>query len=107
MTMIRYLEQVDMTTPGELTAIELGETPFFPGGNAMLWLDAVPGGAGELVVEGAATDSATPGDWTPLATITAASPQMVFEITPLPKWLRLNVEVAGTGTINAQLEGVQ
>ena len=44
---------VDMTATGATDAVELGHTPFFPGGNAILRLSAPIGGAGVIQVQGA------------------------------------------------------
>lgn len=105
MTMIKNLEQVDMTVTGALTAVELGATPFFPGANAILHLTAPIGGAGVITVEGSGEEA---GTYTAVQTINAAqSAGLQVEVSPLPKWIRLNVTTAGTGTIDPTLEGVQ
>lgn len=105
MTMLKQLgAAIDMTATGALAAVELGETPFFPGGNAILHLSAPIGGAGVIQVQGSDAEA---GTFTTLATVNAASGTQV-EITNLPKWIRLNKSTAGTGTIaTATLEGVQ
>lgn len=105
MAMLRALgANVDMTAVAALPAVKLGETPFFPGGNAILRLSAPVGGAGVIQVQG--SDSAT-GTFTTLATVNAASGTDV-EILNLPQYIRLNKSTAGTGTIaTVNLEGVQ
>lgn len=95
---------IDMTTLGALTGVKLGETPFFPGANAILRLGAPIGGAGVIQVQGSDTLA---GTYTTLQSINAASGTDI-EITNLPMFIRLNKSVVGTGTIaNAYLEGVQ
>ncbi len=105
MPMLKTLgSAVDMTATGATDAVELGHTPFFPGGNAILRLSAPIGGAGVIQVQGA--DKAA-GPWTTLTTVNAAAGTDV-EIVSLPRFIRLNKSTAGTGTIaNAYLEGVQ
>lgn len=105
MPMLKQLgAAIDMTGTGALTGVELGQTPFFPGGNAILRLTAPIGGSGVIQVQGSATGT---GGWTTQQTVNAASGTDV-EITNLPKFIRLNKSTAGTGTIaNAYLEGVQ
>lgn len=105
MTMLKTLgSAIDMTETGALAAVELGETPFFPGANAILRLSAPIGGAGVISVQGSA-DGTT--GWTTLQTVNAAAGTDV-EVPNLPKFIRLNKTTAGTGTIvSAKLEGVQ
>lgn len=105
MPMIKSLgSAIDMTATGALTGVELGHTPFFPGGNAILRLSAPIGGAGVISVQGAPEAS---GPWTTLQTVNAAAGTDV-EILNLPRHIRLNKTTAGTGTIaSAILEGVQ
>jgi hypothetical protein len=105
MTMLKTLgAAVDMTATGALAAVELGETPFFPGANAILRLSAPVGGAGVIQVQGSTEEA---GTFTTIATVNAASGTDV-EITDLPKWIRLNKSTIGTGTIaTVKLEGVQ
>lgn len=105
MTMIKTLgSAIDLTATGALAAVKLGETPFFPSGNAILRLSAPVGGAGVIQVQGAATAT---GPWTTQQTINAASGTDI-EITGLPDYIRLNKSTAGTGTLaSAILEGVQ
>jgi hypothetical protein len=104
MAMIKKLgTAVDLTTTGALTGVELGETPFFPGGNAILRLTAAIGGAGVITIQGSA-DGTT---WFTNRTINAAS-GVAAEVTDLPKHIRLNKTTAGTGTVaEIWLEGVQ
>lgn len=105
MTMLKSLgTAIDMTATGALTGVELGATPFFPGGNAILRLSSAIGGAGVISVQGSDTAA---GTFTTLQTINAASGTDV-EILNLPKFIRLNKTTVGTGTIAAaNLEGVQ
>lgn len=104
MTMLKSLgAAIDLTVVAAQNPVELGETPFFPGGNAILHLSEPVGGAGVVQVQGSDTET---GTFTTLQSITAASGQLV-EIANLPKWIRLNVSTAGTGTPDATLEGVQ
>lgn len=105
MPMIKSLASVDMTGLASQAAVELGATPFFPGGNALMHLTAPIGGAGVITVEGS-VDGST--GWTAVRTINAAqSAGLVVEITDLPAWIRTRVSTVGTGTIVPTLEGVQ
>lgn len=103
MTMIRALAPVVLTATGPLAAVELGETPFFPGANAILHLSAPIGGDGVVTVEGSDDEGTT---WEEIRTADADS-GTVIEVSPLYKQVRLNVTTAGTGTVSAALEGVQ
>jgi hypothetical protein len=105
MTMLKSLgAAIDMTATGALAAVKLGETPFFPGANAILRLSAPVGGSGAIQVQGSDTET---GTYTTLVTVNAASGTDI-EIANLPLWIRLNKSVVGTGTIaTAKLEGVQ
>ena len=105
MPMIKSLASIDMTGLASQAAVKLGETPFFPGGNALMNLTAPIGGAGIITVEGSADGST---GWTTVRTINAAqSAGRVVEITDLPEWIRTRVSTVGTGTIVPVLEGVQ
>lgn len=105
MTMLKNLgTAIDMTATGALAAVELGETPFFPGGNAILRLSSAIGGAGVITIQGSANGV---DGWYSVRTVNAAAGTNV-EVESLPKFIRLNKTTAGTGTIAlAQLEGVQ
>lgn len=106
MPMLKTLPSITIGTTGAGDAVELGETPFFPGGNALLHLTAVPAGAISLGIQGSA-DGTT--GWTTQQTFNAAQMAAgVVEITNLPNFIRTNVLVAGTAaTVGAALEGVQ
>lgn len=98
-------------------AIQLNETPFMGGGgngggtdgrNALLHFSAPVGGSGVVLIQGHdGVDQPASGDsgWFTIHTQNAAAAQTT-EIR-LPRWIRLNVTVAGTGTPNVWLEGVQ
>ncbi|MGH8032024.1 MAG: hypothetical protein ACREO8_06570 [Luteimonas sp.] len=105
MPMLKALgANIDLTVTGPLTGVTLGETPFFPGNNAILRLSSAIGGAGAIQIQGS---DALAGTYTTLQTINAAS-GLDIEVFNLPAFIRLNKSVAGTGTIaNAVLEGVQ
>jgi len=105
MPMIKALPTVAVAVVAAQTGVELGETPFFTGGNCTLELDAPMAGAIVLAVQGS-PDNTT---WTTIRTINAAqSVAMVFELTDLPKYIRTNVTTGGTAqTLNPFLRGVQ
>lgn len=107
MTMIKALPDIAIGTTGALAGVELGETPFFPGANAILRLSAAPAGAISLLVQGSDTGETSPDSYTTFKTLNAAAMKgLAVELTDLPKFLRLNVGVAGTAaTISATLEG--
>lgn len=106
MTMLKTLPAVDMTTVAAQAWTKLGETPFFPGGNALLGFNVAIGGAGVITLQGA-QDSTGTGVYT-IRTINAAqSAPLMIEITDLPPYIRTSVTTAGTGTITPTLEGVQ
>lgn len=106
MPMIKLLPSITIGSTGAAAAVELGETPFFPGANALLHLTAVPAGAISLGIQGSADGST---GWATFQTFDAADlAGGVVEISPLPNFIRTNVLVAGTAaTIGASLEGVQ
>lgn len=106
MPMLKTLPSITIGTTGAGTAVELGETPFFPGANAILHLTAVPAGAISLAIQG--SPNGTTG-WTTIKTLDAAAMASgMVEITDLPNFIRTNVLVAGTAaTVGAALEGVQ
>ena len=105
MPMIKALPTVAVAVVAAQTGVELGETPFFTGGNCTLELDAPMDGAIVLAIQGS-PDNTT---WTTIRTISAAqSVAMVFELTDLPKYIRTNVTTGGTAqTLNPFLRGVQ
>jgi len=105
MPMIKALPTVAVAVVAAQTGVELGETPFFTGGNCTLELDAPMAGAIVLAIQGS-PDNTT---WTTIRTINAAqSVAMVFELTDLPKYIRTNVTTGGTAqTLNPFLRGVQ
>lgn len=104
MTMLKTFAAVDMTSTGALAEVELGETPFQLGGNALLYFPAAIGGAGVITLEGSGD-----GDtWETHQTLNAAQTAALWvEITDLPNYLRMNVSTAGTGTFTPTLHGVQ
>lgn len=105
MSMLKTLgTAIDLTATGALAAVELGATPFFPGGNAILRLSDPIGGAGVITIQGSANGV---DGWYTVRTINAAALQDI-EVDSLPPFIRLNKTTAGTGTIaSAVLEGVQ
>jgi hypothetical protein len=113
MTMIFQLANAQSITATGVTATYLmNKTPFCGGAsrNAILQLQGAVGGSGVINLEGNnASDYAQPAandpGWATVVSLTSASP-LTQEIL-LPKWLRVNVATAGTGTITANLEGVQ
>lgn len=108
---------LDITATGPQTAILLNESPFMGGGgkgggtdgrNAILALAGAVGGSGVVLIEGhdgTDTPDEESTDWFTVETLNAASP-LRQEIL-LPRWIRVNVDTAGTGTLTAHLEGVQ
>lgn len=106
MPMLKILPSITIGTTGAGAAVKLGETPFFPGGNALLHLTDVPAGAVVLAVQGSPDGT---NDWTTIKTFNAAAMAAgVVEITDLPMYIRTNVTTAGTAaTVGAALEGVQ
>lgn len=105
MTMLKTFEAVDMTATGALDALELGETPFQLGGNALIYFPAAIGGAGVITLEGSPDGT---DDWTTIRTLNAAQTAARWvELTDLPGFIRMNVSTAGTGTFTPTLHGVQ
>jgi hypothetical protein len=106
MPMLKLLPSITVGSTGAGTAVELGETPFFPGGNALMHFTAPPAGAVVLAVQGSA-DGTT--GWSTIQTFNAAAMAGgVVEITDLPKFIRTNITTAGTAaTVGVALEGVQ
>lgn len=109
MTMLKALPNVAVGTTGALAGVKLGETPFFPGANATLEFSAPPAGAIVLEVQGSPTGVTSPDSYTTIKSLDAAAMASGrVEITDLPKYLRLNVDTAGTAaTISVVLRGVQ
>ena len=104
MTMLKTFDAVDMTVTGALDTLELGETPFQLGGNALIYFPAAIGGAGVITLEGSGDDDT----WETIRTINAAqSAPRWIEVTDLPGYIRMNVTVAGTGTFTPTFHGVQ
>ena len=104
MTMLLTFAAVDMTNDGELASLELGETPFQLGGNALLYFPAAIGGAGVITLEGSADDTT----WASIRTLNAAQTASLWvELTDLPAYIRMNVTTVGTGTFTPTLHGVQ
>lgn len=106
-----------VATPAIGAAIAMNATPFLGGGgagggtdgrNALLHFSAPVGGAGVVLIQGHdGIDTPASGDagWFTIRTQNAAA-TTTSEIL-LPRWLRLNITVAGTGTPEVWLEGVQ
>lgn len=89
---------VDYSNSGVGTTLDLGgETPFFPGMNCILSTAVVVPSSTTFTIETCATDSATPGDWTTLNTITAAEGPF-FLVENVQQFIRANVSDTGTGT---------
>lgn len=94
-------------------AISCNESPFLGGAgrNAIVGLDAAPGGAAVVKIQGHAglADRSTPasGDsgWSDIVQFTSSDP-LEKEIA-LPRFIRYNITTLGTGTLNARLRGVQ
>lgn len=106
MTMLKTLgSAIDQTSTTALAGVELNETPFFPGANATLQLSDPVAGAGVLSIQGSPDN--TPANYTEITTMVAAD-GVQKEISPLPAWIRLKFNAAGTGTIaKAMLRGTQ
>lgn len=86
-------------------AVDLGgETPFATGFTAVGVITQLAGaGAFVAKIQTCDTDSATPGDWTDVVTMTGAVPTTMGEVT-LKRFVRLNVTAAGSaGAANAYL----
>ncbi len=104
MSMLKTFAAVDMTATGELAALELGETPFQVGGNALLYFPAAIGGAGVITLEGSPDGT----DWATIRTLNAAQTAARWvELTDLPAYIRMDVTTAGTGSFTPSLHGVQ
>lgn len=104
MTMLKTFAAVDMTSTGELAALELGETPFQVGGNALIYFPAAIGAAGVITLEGS-PDGTT---WSTIRTLNAAQTAALWvELTDLPAYIRMNVTTGGTGSFTPTLHGVQ
>lgn len=104
MTMIKTFAAVDMTATGALAALELGDTPFFTGANAKLFLPDPIGGAGVIQLQGS-PDGTT---WTTFRSLIATDTASQWvELTDLPAYIRMNVTTAGTGSFTPTLHGVQ
>ena len=103
---------LDITATGPQAPVLLNTSPFTggQGKNAFLNLAAVPAGGGVIKVQGNPTAGpAAPADadanWTDIVTIDANSP--LRQEIELPLWIRTNITTVGTGTLTANLEGVQ
>jgi hypothetical protein len=109
MTMVKVLPDVAVAVTGALVGVKLGATPFFPGANAILSFNAPPAGAISLLVQGSPTGVISPDSYTTFRTLVAADMKgNNIELTDLPKYIRLNVGVAGTAaTVSPTLTGVQ
>ncbi len=104
MTMLKVLPAVDFTAVAAQAAVELGETPFQVGGNALLYFPAAIGGAGVVTLEGSPNGT----DWTTIRTLNAAQTAARWvELTDLPMYLRTSVTTIGTGSATPSLHGVQ
>lgn len=95
---------IDYSSSGAGTAVELGETPFFPGTTCILTLPAAVPASTSFTIETAATDSAYDDDWTVIATCAAASGPS-YDIGPLDKFIRANVTDTSSGTVQGALVG--
>ena len=108
MTMLKTFPAVNLTVTGVLAGVELGQTPFFTGANAKLFFPAAIGGAGVITLEGSPDGATSPSTYTTIRTLNAAQTAGLWvELTDLPKYIRMNVTTAGTGTFTPTLHGVQ
>ena len=108
MTMLKVLPAVDFTAVAAQAAVELGETPFQVGGNALLYFPAAIGGAGVITLEGSPDGKTSPSTYTTIRTLNAAQTAGLWvELTDLPAYIRMNVTTVGTGTFTPTLHGVQ
>lgn len=103
---------LDITATGAKTPVALTATPFLggQGRSGLLSLQAAVGGSGSIKVQGNDSVEATvPAEadagWYDIVTLTSAS-QLEQEIE-FPRYIRLNVATAGTGTLSATLHGTQ
>lgn len=104
MTMLKVLPAVDFTSEAPQAAVELGETPFQVGGNALLYFPEAIGSTGVVTLEGS-PDGST---WSTIRTLNAAQTAARWvELTNLPMFIRTNVTTAGTGSATPSLHGVQ
>lgn len=104
---------LDITVTGAKTPVALIETPFLggQGRSAILRFLGAVGGAGVLKIQGSnALGNVAPasGDasWFDIIAAFNAASALEQEIE-LPRFLRINVGTAGTGTVTALLEGIQ
>lgn len=101
---------VALATPASTDPVEMNESPFLggQGHNAILRQSAAIGGAGEVLIEGNDSIDEPAADdegWSTITTLTAAS--LLANEIELSRWMRVTVNVAGTGTPTFLLEGVQ
>lgn len=104
---------LDITATGKQSPILCDVSPFEGGRNRNTWLQlaAAVGGSGVIQIlgtdlpAGGPTPSETDASWAVLYTLNSASP--LRQEIELPVWLMLNVQTAGTGTLTANLEGIQ
>ena len=89
---------VDYSVSGAGTTLDLGgNTPFFPGFNAVVSTAVVVPSSTVFKIETCATDSDTADDWTNLLTVSAGDGPFL-EVTGLQRYVRANVTDTGTGT---------
>lgn len=113
-TMTKVLcSALDITATGKQTPILLEVSPFEGGRNRNTWLQlaAAVGGSGVIQImgtdlpAGGPAPATTDSSWAVLYTLNASSP--LRQEIQLPTWVMLNVQTAGTGTLTANLEGIQ
>lgn len=94
-------EDVALTGDAAQTAVEMDETPFAPGFNAVAVVSlAGPTGTPTVLIEGS-DDNST---FTTLLTVTDITQLLVMEEVTLKRYMRVNVtEVGSAGTVTAYL----
>lgn len=105
---------IDVTATGAKTAVPLTETPFLGGqGRSIIFeADAAIGGSGVYSLQGHdGVDNAAPDDgdsgWYNIVTGLNAAAGVVRQEIEAPRFFRVNVTTAGTGTLAYTLTGVQ
>lgn len=103
---------LDITSTGIKTAVALTKTPFLggQGRSGVLVQDVKVGGAGSIAIQGHnSVDNVAPasGDAGWFTIVTLNSGTKLSQEIELPRFIRPNVLVAGTGTLTIDIDGIQ